>query len=377
MTPLSGLKVLDISRVLAGPWAGQTLADLGANVIKVESPAGDDTRRWGEPVSYGNTAAYFHTANRGKRSIALDFRKAEDLAVLHALVREADVLIENFKVGGLAKYGLDYDSLQRENPRLIYCSITGFGQDGPYAPRAGYDFIIQGMGGMLDITGEPDGPPIKPGIALADLFTGVYGVIAIQAALLAREKTGKGQHIDMALLDTQVAVLSNQASSYLMTGEVPHRMGNTHPSIVPYQVFDAADAPFVIACGNDGQFAHLCTALGVDFHRDARFVTNDDRIEHREILIPMLSKVLAALPRDKILQRLENAGVPAGPINTVAETFADPQVIHRGLKNRQGDFDGVRNPIRFSDLEMPMDKAPPALDADGPYIRKNLWNTET
>lgn len=376
MTPLSGIKVLDMSRVLAGPWVGQTLADLGATVIKVESPKGDDTRGWGAPVSYGDTAAYFHTSNRGKRSISLDFRNPDDLAVVHQLVREADVLIENFKVGGLAKYGLDYDSLIKKNPGLVYCSITGFGQTGPYAPRAGYDFIIQAIGGMLDITGEPDGPPIKPGIALADLFTGLYGVIGIQAALMARAKTGKGQHIDMALLDTQVAVLSNQASTYVMTGEVPKRMGNTHPSIVPYQVFDAADAPFVIACGNDGQFAHLCRAIGQEYHKDPRFVTNDDRIVHRKVLIPMMSEVLAKIPRDEILQRLEAAGVPAGPINTIAEAFADPQIRHRGVKIRQGDFDGVRNPIRFSDLEMSMDKAPPAHDADGAEIRKNLWNTE-
>ena len=376
MTPLKGIKVLELARVLAGPWAGQTLADLGATVIKVESPQGDETRGWGAPVTDDGTAAYFHACNRGKRSIALDFRNADDLALVRDLAREADVVIENFKVGGLAKFGLDYASLSADNPALVYCSVTGFGQDGPYAPRAGYDFIIQAMSGIMDITGEVDGPPIKPGVAYADIFTGLYSTIAIQSALLARQSTGRGDYIDMALFDTQVGVLANQASTYLMTGAVPHRMGNAHPSIVPYQVFESADAPFVIACGNDGQFVKLCEALGQTYHQDPRFVTNKDRLDHRAELVALMEPVLAALPRDEILARLEVAGVPAGPINTVAEAFDDPQIRHRGMKTDIGGTPYLRNPIRFGALEMPMDQSPPALDQHGDDIRKNKWNTK-
>ncbi len=375
-TPLAGIKVLELARVLAGPWAGQTLADLGANVIKVESPMGDETRGWGEPVDDDSAAAYFHSCNRGKRAIALDFRDPDDLALVQQLAREADIIIENFKVGGLAKFGLDYNNLRTQNPALIYCSITGFGQTGPYAHRAGYDFIIQAMSGIMDITGTPDGPPIKPGVAYADIFTGVYSVIAIQAALLARNKTGKGQHIDMALLDCQIGVLANQASTYLISGDQPKRMGNAHPSIVPYQVFDASDAPFVIACGNDGQFRQLCEAFGVRYHKDHRFLTNKDRLKHRVELITLLSGLLAKIPRDTILDKLESANVPAGPINTIAEAFNDPQTRHRGMKIQQGAHSGLRNPIRFSDLDLTMDMAPPSLNADDIEIRKNLWNTD-
>ncbi len=376
MTPLGGIKVLELARVLAGPWAGQTLADLGAEVIKVESPAGDETRGWGAPVSDNNTAAYFHSCNRGKRAIALDFRDPDDLELVRKLAHSADIIIENFKVGGLTKFGLDYASLRAENPALIYCSITGFGQTGPYAQRAGYDFIIQAMSGIMDITGTPDGPPIKPGVAYADVFTGVYSVIAIQAALLARNNTGKGQHIDMALLDCQIGVLANQASTYLISGDQPKRMGNAHPSIVPYQVFDALDAPFVIACGNDGQFGQLCEAFGVDYHKDPRFLTNKDRLKHRAELIALLSDLLVKMPRDTILDKLESANVPAGPINTIAEAFDDPQTQHRGMKIQQGAHSGLCNPIRFSDLDLAMDMAPPDLNADNTEIRKNLWNTD-
>lgn len=373
MTPLNGLKVLELARVLAGPWAGQTLADLGATVIKVESLAGDETRGWGPAASDDGTAAYFHSCNRGKKSIALDFRNADDLALVRDLVREADVVIENFKVGGLAKFGLDYAALNALNPRLIYCSVTGFGQDGPYAHRAGYDFIIQAMSGIMDITGESDGDPMKPGVAYADVFTGLYSVIAIQAALASREKTGAGQHIDMALFDTQLGVLANQASTYLMTGNTPERMGNAHPSIVPYQVFQAADAPFVIACGNDGQFVQLSKAFGQDYHTDPRFVTNKDRLAHREELIALMQAIIAKQPRDKLLKMMEGAGVPAGPINTIAEAFDDPQIQHRGMKTPQGR---LRNPIRFSDLELGGNTTPPELDEHGKEIRKNLWNTD-
>ncbi|MHA1127397.1 MAG: CaiB/BaiF CoA transferase family protein [Alphaproteobacteria bacterium] len=373
MTPLNGLKVLELARVLAGPWAGQTLADLGATVIKVESLAGDETRGWGPPASKDGTAAYFHSCNHGKKSIALDFRNAQDLALVRDLVREADVVIENFKVGGLTKFGLDYAALNALNPRLVYCSVTGFGQDGPYAHRAGYDFIIQAMSGIMDITGEPDGDPMKPGVAYADIFTGLYSVIAIQAALGARDKTGAGQHIDMALFDTQLGVLANQASTYLMTGNTPKRMGNAHPSIVPYQVFQAADAPFVIACGNDGQFVQLSKAFGQDYHTDPRFVTNKDRLAHREELIALMQAIIAKQPRDKLLKMMEGAGVHAGPINTIAEAFDDPQIQHRGMKTAQWR---LRNPIRFSDLELGGNTAPPELNEHGKEIRKNLWNTD-
>jgi crotonobetainyl-CoA:carnitine CoA-transferase CaiB-like acyl-CoA transferase len=255
--PHAGLKVLELARVLAGPWIGQTLADLGADVVKVEAPEGDETRGWGPPFADDGAAAYFHSANRGKRSIALDFRQPADRALARRLAAAADVVVENFKVGGLARFGLDYASVAEANPRVVYCSVTGFGQDGPYAARAGYDFIIQAMGGIMDITGEPDGAPQKPGVAYADIFTGLYGTIAIQAALALRERTGRGQWIDMGLLDSQLAVLANQAANWLIGGRVPRRMGNAHPNIVPYQVFAAADAPLVIACGNDGQFARL------------------------------------------------------------------------------------------------------------------------
>lgn len=376
-TALHNLKVLELARVLAGPWAGQTLADLGANVIKVESLQGDETRGWGPSVTPDGTAAYFHSCNRGKRAIALDFRDPDDLAVIHDLVAEADVVIENFKVGGLEKFGLDYASLSVKNPRLIYCSITGFGQTGPYAQRAGYDFIIQAMGGIMDITGEADGPPIKSGVAYADVFTGLYSVIAIEAALLSRHTTGQGQHIDMALFDTQIGVLANQASSYLMGGKTPTRLGNNHPSIVPYQVFEASDYPLVIACGNDGQFTYLSKALGQNYHQDPRFITNNDRIINRHELTHLMEGIIANMERDTVLALMEKHGVPAGPINTIAEAFDDPQTQHRGMKIPQGAHEGLSNPIRFSDLSLAQDTPPPSLNQHNAEIREKLWNTKS
>ena len=364
--PLAGLRVVEFARILAGPWIGQTLADLGADVIKVEAPEGDDTRRWGPPFferEGEQQATYFYGANRGKRSIALDFRQAADKEIALRLIDRADVLVENFKVGGLAKYGLDYESLRGRNPRLIYCSVTGFGQTGPYAHRAGYDFLIQGMGGIMDLTGEAEGMPQKPGVAYADIFTGLYGVIAVQAALAAREKTGRGQHVDMALLDAQVAVLANQASAHLLGGVTPKRQGNAHPSIVPYQVFEVADGHLVIACGNDGQFRKLCGVLEApDWPDDPRFATNTARVAARPVLVPMMQEKLLAWTRDGLIAALETVGVPCGPINTVADVFEDPQVAHRGLRVTPGGIASVRTPIRFSESGLSIARPPPRLD---------------
>jgi crotonobetainyl-CoA:carnitine CoA-transferase CaiB-like acyl-CoA transferase len=370
--PLAGLRVLEIARVLAGPWIGQTLADLGADVIKVEAPEGDETRGWGPPFAEDGSAAYFHAANRGKRSVALDFRDAADAAAARTLAAGADVVIENFKAGGLKRHGLDHASVRAANARVVYCSITGFGQDGPYAARPGYDFIIQAMGGIMDVTGEPGGGPQKPGVAYADLFTGLYGVIAVQAALALRERTGRGQHIDMALFDTQLAVLANQATNWLIGGLSPGRMGNAHPNIAPYQVFEAADGPLVIACGNDGQFARLCAALGLRLHGDARFATNRDRVAHRAELTEALAAQLGTLPRTEVIAALDAAGVPAGPINTVAEAFADPQALHRGMIQEIGGSRAPRSPMRFSEAELAAERPPPLRDGDGAAIRAAL-----
>ncbi|MBP7000794.1 CaiB/BaiF CoA-transferase family protein [Amaricoccus sp.] len=370
--PLAGLKVLELARVLAGPWIGQTLADLGADVVKVESPEGDETRGWGPPFADDGAAAYFHAANRGKRSIALDFRNADDAALARRLAAGADVVLENFKLGGLVRYGLDYAAVATTNPAVVYCSITGFGQTGPYAPRAGYDFIIQAMGGIMDLTGEPGGEAQKPGVAYADLFTGLYGAIAVQAALLMRAHTGRGQWIDMALLDCQLAVLANQATNWLIGGRLPARMGNAHPNIAPYQVFQAADGPFVLACGNDGQFAKLCGVLGLDLAADPRFTLNRDRVANRAALVAALAPALAARSRADLLAALEAAGVPAGPINTVAEAFADPQAEARGMVQEIAGSRAPRSPMRFSDAALAADRAPPRLDADGGAIRAAL-----
>lgn len=364
MKPLEGLKVLELARILAGPWAGQVLADLGADVIKVEAPEGDDTRKWGPPF-IGDTAAYFHAANRGKRSVIADFRKPEDVARVLDLVREADVVIENFKVGGLAKYGLDYASLSAINPRLVYCSITGFGQDGPYAARAGYDYLVQGMGGVMSLTGEPDGQPQKIGVAFADVFTGLYAVIAIQAALAARDRTGRGDFIDMALLDCMTGVMANQAMNYLATGENPVRLGNAHPNIAPYQVFSVADGHIILAVGNDRQFGKLCDWLGMaELAQDPRFASNAARVANRDALTGTLGAALAGIAKDRLLSELAALGVPAGPINTMAEVFADPQVVARGMQIMADGVPGVRSPIRFGQGELALDRGAPALGAD-------------
>ncbi len=339
LPPLHGIRVLELARILAGPWVGQTLADLGADVVKVERPgAGDDTRAWGPPFVPGAdgdplSAAYFHACNRGKRSIAVDFETPEGQAVVRRLALHADVVVENFKVGGLRKYGLDHESLRALNPRLVTCSITGFGQDGPYAERAGYDFMIQAMGGIMDVTGEKGGEPQKVGVAVADIFTGVYSVVGILAALRRRDETGEGAHIDMALLDTTVSILANQALNHFIGGKPPTRMGNAHPNLVPYQVFPVSDGHLVIATGNDGQYRRLCAVLGVpELADDPAFADNARRIANRERLAALLSERTRAVARDTLLRSLEEVGVPAGPINTVADVFEDPQVLWRGMK---------------------------------------------
>ncbi|MBB3999246.1 crotonobetainyl-CoA:carnitine CoA-transferase CaiB-like acyl-CoA transferase [Aureimonas pseudogalii] len=326
--PLRGLRVVELARILAGPWMGQTLADLGADVIKVESPAGDDTRTWGPPfVERGDerSAAYFHACNRGKRSITADFASQDGRDLVRRLAATADVLIENFKVGGLQRYGLDYESLKAANPRLVYCSVTGFGQDGPAAHRAGYDFMIQGMSGIMDLTGDPDREPQKIGVAFADIFTGLYGVVAIQAALWQRETTGVGQHVDMALFDCMTGVLANQAMNYLVSGTAPRRLGNAHPNIAPYQTLPVTDGHVIVACGNDGQFARLTAILGLaELATDPAFATNAARVANREALTARLQERTSAWCRDDLLSALEAAGVPGGPINSVADVFADP-----------------------------------------------------
>ncbi|MEI2298391.1 CaiB/BaiF CoA transferase family protein [Ensifer sp. MJa1] len=372
--PLKGIRVLELARILAGPWIGQTLADLGADVIKVESPAGDDTRTWGPPFVAGEDgekldAAYFHACNRGKRSVVLDFTTEEGQEAVRRLAAQSDVLLENFKVGGLVKYGLDYESLKRVNPRLIYCSVTGFGQDGPYAHRAGYDYIVQGMSGIMDLTGEPDREPQKIGVAFADIFTGLYGVIAVQAALAQRERTGKGQQIDMALLDCMTGVLANQALNFLVSGNAPRRLGNAHPNIAPYQVFPTADGHLIVAVGNDRQFVKFCTLLDrPDLATDARYLTNALRVQNRDTLTPELTAETAKIERDALLKLLEDAGVPGGPINSVADVFADPQIVHRQMRvdtphsgASVGTSPGVRTPIRFSDAELALDRGVPRL----------------
>jgi len=379
--PLEGLKVLELARILAGPWAGQTLADLGADVIKVESPNGDDTRNWGPPfvaaADGGDlSAAYFHACNRGKRSIVADFATEEGRALVRRLAASADVLIENFKVGGLARYGLDYESLKAINPRLIYASITGFGQDGPYANRAGYDFLIQGMGGAMSITGDPDGPPTKTGFAMADIFSGLYATIGVLAALRARDATGEGAWIDCALLDSQVAVLANQALSFLVSGKAPHRLGNAHPSIVPYEVFPVADGHIVIAVGNDGQFRRLCAVLGqADLGSNTDFATNPARVEHRVALIARLSELTSGWTRGNLLDALEREGVPAGPINTIAEVFADAQVHHRAMRldlpsteAEGGSVPGVRTPLIINGVAAGHERPSPRLGEHGAEI---------
>ena len=352
--PLEGIRVVELARVLAGPWCGQLLADLGAEVIKIERPGGgDDTREWGPPFVAGPGgenlgAAYYHSCNRGKRSVAIDIASAEGQAEVRALLADADVVIENYKVGGLVKYGLDPARLRADFQGLVICSITGFGQTGPYAHRAGYDYIVQAMSGFMSLTGEPDGAPQKAGIAYADIFTGMYSAVAILAALRRRDVTGEGAHVDIALLDSQVAVLANQAANYLASGVVPKRMGNAHVNVVPYQVFATADGQLVIAVGNDGQYRKLCTILDVpEWADDPRFVNNAARLANRAALIPLLAAKIATWEAQPLSLALEAEGVPAGPINDLAQVFADPQVIARGMRFRPegASIDGVASPI--------------------------------
>jgi crotonobetainyl-CoA:carnitine CoA-transferase CaiB-like acyl-CoA transferase len=362
--PLAGLKVLELARILAGPWAGQLLADLGAEVTKIERPgSGDDTRGWGPPFVEGEgSAAYFHACNRGKTSLAIDFETEQGRDRIRALAAEADILIENFKVGGLAKYKLDYAALSELNPRLIYCSITGFGQDGPYAPRAGYDFMIQGMGGIMDLTGDPAGEPQKIGVAFADIFTGVYASNAILAALHGRAGTGRGCHIDMALLDTQVSVLANQAMNYLVSGEAPKRLGNAHPNIAPYQTFEVRDGWVIIAVGNDGQFRKLCQLLGLPaLPDDERFASNAARVRNRETLSATLGAALLQRGKDELLTVLTSAGVPAGPINSVSDVFDDPQVVARGMQLDLDGTPGIASPIVIDGKRQVSNRPSPAL----------------
>jgi len=373
--PLKGLKVVELARILAGPWVGQTLADLGAEVIKVEAPEGDDTRRWGPPFmdrptpdgGTENVAVYFQAANRGKASVQCDFNDPEDMKRLKGLISQADVVVENFKVGGLKKYGLDYDSLKSDNPRLVYASITGFGQDGPRATQPGYDFLMQGMSGIMDLTGEPDGAPQKIGVAWIDVFTGLYGVIAVQAALAERERSGQGQHIDLSLFDCGVGVLANQASNFLLGGFVPRRLGNAHPSIVPYQVFPAADGHLIVACGNDRQFRALCGVLGAEpLADDPDYATNAARVVNRDVLCDKIAAVTQTRTKADLIASFEAAGVPGGPINTVQEALADPQIVARGLQIAPEGVNSLRSPIKFSRSELQLEKAAPVL-GDGAW----------
>ena len=390
---LSQIRVLDLSRVLAGPWAGQILADLGAEVIKVERPgSGDDTRHWGPPYikdAEGNDsreAAYFQCANRNKQSLTLDFTQPEGQRLVRELAAQCDVVLENFKVGGLKAYGLDYESLKALNPRLIYCSITGFGQDGPYAKRAGYDFMIQGLGGLMSVTGKPDGEdgagPMKVGVALTDILTGLYATIGVLAALNAREQSGSGQYIDVALLDVQVACLANQAMNYLATGNAPKRLGNAHPNIVPYQDFPSADGDFILAVGNDGQFRKFCEVAGLPaLADDSRFSTNKARVAHRAELIPLLRQATVFKTTAEWITLLEAAGVPCGPINDLAQVFADPQVQARGLRLDLANGLGsttpqVASPLRLSETPVAYHSAPPLLGEHSHALLQRLLNLD-
>jgi len=373
--PLAGLRVLELARILAGPWAGQILADLGADVVKVERKGtGDDTRGWGPPfveaADGGHLdAAYFHATNRGKRSIELDFESEDGRRIVKKLAARSDVLIENFKVGGLAKFGLDYASLTKDNPRLIYCSVTGFGQNGPYAARAGYDLMAQGMGGIMDLTGAPDAEPQRAGVPVADIFTGIYSVVGILAAVIERERTGRGCLVDTALVDSQVGVLANQALNYLVSGKVPKRIGNAHPNIVPYQVFPASDGLIIIATGNDNQFAKLCAVLGEPkIAEEPSYRANSDRLGNREHLIARLSALTVRWRRAELLEKLEAVGVPAGPINSLDQVFSDPQVIHRGMRIERpsasakgGKIPGVRTPVIIGGRAMAAERPAPRL----------------
>ncbi|WP_341679010.1 CaiB/BaiF CoA-transferase family protein [Niveibacterium sp. SC-1] len=386
---LSHLRVLDLSRVLAGPWATQILGDLGAEIIKIERPGvGDDTRAYGPPwIKNGEGAdtelsAYYCCANRNKHSITVDITKPEGQALIRELALQCDVVVENFKLGGLAQYGLDYGTLSLLNPRLIYCSITGFGQDGPYADRAGYDFLIQGMGGLMSVTGEPGGSPTKVGVALTDVMTGLYASNAILAALAWRERSGKGQHIDLAMLDVQVAVLANQATNYLSSGKVPQRLGNAHPNIVPYDACPTADGHVILAAGNDAQFRRFCAEAGTDWADQVEYATNAERVKRRSELMPKIHEVMRTRSTREWVRTLEAAAVPCGPINDISQVFDDPQVQHRGLRvsmerEGAGAVNTVRSPIRMSATPASYRNAPPGLGADtGAMLARLLGKDE-
>ena len=371
--PLKGLRVIELARILAGPWAGQTLADLGAEVIKIESRMGDDTRTWGPPfVKTGDetNAAYYHSCNRGKQSVSLDFKDDADLQKLKDLIATSDILIENFKVGGLDKYGLDYNTLHNDYPSLIYCSITGFGQTGPYAKRAGYDFLMQGMSGLMSITGEPEGQPQKVGVAVTDIFTGLYAVTAIQAALRSRDTSGVGQHIDLSLLDVATATTANQAMNYLTTGISPNRKGNNHPNIVPYCAVSTKDGHIILAVGNDNQFENFSKIFDADWYQKDKFSTNPARLKNRDELLNLIEKNTRNFSSLTLLSECEKFGVPAGPINTLEEVFNDPQILHRGMKIDLHGVPSVKNPITFSDMEMSYDKPSPNLgDSNKKFLK--------
>jgi crotonobetainyl-CoA:carnitine CoA-transferase CaiB-like acyl-CoA transferase len=388
--PLAGIRVIELARVLAGPWAGQMLADLGADVIKVENPdGGDDTRHWGPPFVEGAdgenlSAAYYHSANRGKRSVTADLKSAEGQSLVRRLVATADVLIENFKLGGLVKYGLDFESLKAINPRLVYCSITGFGQTGPYANLAGYDYIVQGMSGFMSITGEPEGQPMKAGVAIADIFTGIYAVSAIEAALIHALKSGEGQLIDMALLDVQSAVLANQNMNYLVSGRAPVRLGNAHPNISPYEVVPTADGYLILAIGNDGQFRRLCTILGLVIADDENFATNKARVANRDAVRRMVSTETLRWQKADLLKACEDNAVPAGAINTIEEMFADPQIAARGLRVDLPDaagtmIPGVRTPVVLSETPLRYERPSPRLGEHNAEVLAELveWERKT
>ncbi|HKC03868.1 MAG TPA: CaiB/BaiF CoA-transferase family protein [Sphingomicrobium sp.] len=386
MKPLEGIKVLDLSRVLAGPWCTQLLADLGAEVIKVERPGcGDDTRHWGPPwhgEGDSRVAAYFLSCNRGKKSAAVDFAQAEGAALVRELAKSADVVVENFKVGGLKKFGLDAASLRAAHPNIVYGSITGFGQDGPYAERAGYDYIIQGMGGLMSITGLPDGEPgggpMRVGVAVVDLFTGMYTAVAILAALYRREKTGEGTHIDMALFDTQLAMLANQASNALVSGQDPPRQGNTHPNIVPYQPFEATDQPIIIAIGNDRQFARLAEICGhPEWVKDERFASNAARVANRSEIVGLIGDCIRAKSAADWLAQLEVAGIPAGPINRISQALADVQAQHRQMVRSIAGMPMVGSPLRMDGARADSDLPPPALGEHTGEILGQLGLSET
>ena len=384
--PLSGLRVLELARILAGPWAGQILADLGADVVKVERKgAGDDTRGWGPPfvaaVDGGHLgSAYFHGTNRGKRSIELDFESPEGQRIVRKLAARSDVLIENFKVGGLKKFGLDYASLAAQYPRLIYCSVTGFGQSGPHASRAGYDLMAQGMGGFMSLTGLPDGEPMRAGVPVADIFSGVYSVVGILAALSERERTGRGTLVDVALIDSQVGVLANQALNFMVSGVVPKRQGNSHPNIVPYQAFPVADGHIIIATGNDSQYVKLCGVLEApELAERPEYGDNTGRLAHREELVSRFTALTKRMKSADLLAKLEAVGVPAGPINDLDQVFADPQVIHRGMRldlaskaAKGGTIPGVRTPIVIGGRPMAAERPSPRLGEHTDEILREL-----